>query len=880
MPSYLVVESVASNGTATATASWSWTVENVPPIPPTTFHRSDGDSMAFPPGPVAQANVQDNNGYAHGGAVSNVYPTNPRRYEAQVITYEGTQSFEPWLDARTISGSADAHQQITLRIEPEPWDTIGDPVRVQLFTTTMITLGGFLRAGTTGSGTGTATYSLGGGHTVVGKLTEGYGESDLVTMDAAVGDTFTITLDASSWYSSTDKDDASDMHASVISQVKLFDPDLSPVDLKVTGQGVPSTVEYQFFVENSNVKQSFDIDFYWATGFNFEDRLGGPVYTVTIPAGPDTTVGVHSGQFDFNQLGNWPPDATHLIMQLDAKDEVREENEYWNDLGAEIPSPSSTLNVIAQFDDEPSPTVFGRYLAGVDLPNKVTVTPVNPAARIAKVKWGVDGMLMFTAAANKNKTEWTFDGNVAKKGRRALAAGAHTLNVVAYDSGGNEVGSFTGEVIVANTLDFELQAAPDPQRKIDDEDLRFLSGIPAKIPFTGTITGLPEFYKSRVQVYVGAARMKPAFDPVQGRTVTFHFEYDASKLKVGPNGSPATTTVKAAIRRSASQKSAGLPVDAVFGDTPEKLTAIGVPSWVKVSKGNRRYDSALGAYKLTDAALKLLAWDAQESDSLPDWIKQALPSNLLQTSVHATPWLDLTVPLDTSEPIGWEGSRVVAGATVFGHTVFDRTYGSNLLDIYGEVNSKTLLPEGFGVKLKQPFSLYDGTLFSVPKVSYPIPGIGFLGSVFNASVGFSLEVLGTVSIQAGVELNWANNSLQYVAADDLVAPTAGTFLQVTGVTTATAIFEAGLSVFSDWLLSVNATGTISPTLTLGAVASFAGPVASLPKPVFRASADFSADVDFVLAGTFLGMSDTLFSLKDDSPEDARFGPYNLFQFNP
>jgi hypothetical protein len=252
-------------------------------------------------------------------------------------------------------------------------------------------------------------------------------------------------------------------------------------------------VEYQFGVENSAVKQSFDIDFYWAKGPNFEDRLGGPAFTVTVPAGPDTTIGVHSGQFDFSQMGTWPADATHVIMNLDAKDSVREEDEYANDWSAGIPSPASTLKVLAKFDDEPSPTVFGHYLAGVNLTNPVTVTSTNPAARIAKVKWGVDGAPTYPTTKVKGKSQWTFDGNVAAKGRKALPEGTHVLNVAAYDSLGNKVGSFTGDVLVEKTLDFELEAKAGSNLK-REEDLRFISGIPANIAFTGTITELSEFY--------------------------------------------------------------------------------------------------------------------------------------------------------------------------------------------------------------------------------------------------------------------------------------------------------------------------------------------------------------------------------------------------
>jgi hypothetical protein len=67
------------------------------------------------------------------------------------------------------------------------------------------------------------------------------------------------------------------------------------------------------------------VAFYWATGPNPEDRIGGPAHMATL-TGSDATVGSHTKLLSRTSLSTRPANATHLAMVLDPQNVVIERN--------------------------------------------------------------------------------------------------------------------------------------------------------------------------------------------------------------------------------------------------------------------------------------------------------------------------------------------------------------------------------------------------------------------------------------------------------------------------------------------------------------------------------------------------------------------------
>ncbi len=456
-----------------------------------------------------------------------------------------------------------------------------------------------------------------------------------------------------------------------------------------------------------------------------------------------------------------------------------------------------------------------------------------------------------TAAKSNGTNQWTFTPNLLK-----LKAGTHTLNVVAYDANNKQLATYSGSVLMVNKLHFDLGAALGGAT-VDASDLRFIRGVPANVPFTGTIAGLAQFYQPSVQIKVGAQLMTVSFDTydTQNETSHFHFSYNVSPLKAG------TTNVPALV--------GGLPLTTKFGDTPENLTAIALPSWLKVAKTDETFDAASGDYQLDNAALGLLSLDAKFTQNASmDWITSAFTSQDLATYVHVTPILDLSVPLNVNDAISWTGSQIQTDAKLFGTQVWQKDYSSDQLSITGQIDGKTLEPKNFSMAVTNPVPVFNSTLFDVHPSMPLAPHVPKW--LFDVELGLDLTATATVSTKAGIMLNSTGTSVRYVPS--------GTFLNLTTTVQATATLTGTVSVLSGWVGSVAATGTLNPTLTINAAANFAGALTSIPKPSsYQLSANLVMPYDVKLTGDLLGVGFTAYdSATDGNPKDKQIGPYELF----
>ena len=460
--------------------------------------------------------------------------------------------------------------------------------------------------------------------------------------------------------------------------------------------------------------------------------------------------------------------------------------------------PPPTLVVTAKYNDSTAANTFGNYLHGVSLNNPFTVSETNLDGQIASVEYDLDGG-PFIAAQSSGTNQWTFTQNV---GQLKLPAGTHQLEVIANDASGNELATYVGSVVVVDKLRFDLGVSVGGAT-VDDANLRFLSGVPAAVDFTGTIAGLPQYYENQLQVFVGASPMKLSFDANQNETSIFHFDYDTSKLKAGPKGAAAITQVKAAVDH--------LPLDTVFGDTPETLTAIAEPAWLKTGKPS--FDSQTDAYQFADAKPAVAQLSAPELATGIEWLDGGLKK--LTTSVTLTPDLTVLVPVDINSSPTAAAQSLTASALVLGFPVWQATYTSGDVNVGLALDPNTLEPNDLSVTLAHAVNLANETLLDK---TFSIPLKTSFDPLVRLTASLALKLTGSLDVNgAGMELKWENNQLNWVAA--------GTFIDMEATVDGEGI-AFGKAVIASGLLGTYAASVeVDATLDITGRAELGGPVA-------------------------------------------------------
>ena len=161
-----------------------------------------------------------------------------------------------------------------------------------------------------------------------------------------------------------------------------------------------------------------------------------------------------------------------------------------------------------------------------------------------------------------------------------------TLTVTALGPSGKKLTSYTGSIVYNTHLQLDLQAELGGS-SVESANLRFIQGVSANIPFTGSITGLAPFYQNSVKVLVGANLQTLSFDSYdsQNETADFHFSDNVSSL------TPGTIAVNALV--------GGLPLMTKFNDQAVDFTMAAFPTWLDGATAG--FDAATGSYDFNHA---------------------------------------------------------------------------------------------------------------------------------------------------------------------------------------------------------------------------------------------------------------------------------------
>ncbi|MCC5830918.1 MAG: SBBP repeat-containing protein [Phycisphaeraceae bacterium] len=173
--------------------------------------------------------------------------------------------------------------------------------------------------------------------------------------------------------------------------------------------------------------------------------------------GTGTTVGTQT----ISTIAGWGSETVSVLwtpagpgasieVQVDPWDqiaELREDNNTATAIYGNVGDPPSVLAVSAAWDGIGSPRTFGRYISGVDLWNTFSADVVDPdgAADISHVTFSLGSL--GTITDSNPQGGWTASFNMG------ALTGDTTLEVVAYDYGGNASDPWTGTVRV---IDFPV----------------------------------------------------------------------------------------------------------------------------------------------------------------------------------------------------------------------------------------------------------------------------------------------------------------------------------------------------------------------------------------------------------------------------------------
>lgn len=264
------------------------------------------------------------------------------------------------------------------------------------------------------------------------------------------------------------------------------------------------------------------------------------------------------------------------------------------------------FSLTAQHDDEieayeSDPDVFGLYLEGVPLSNTFTASladwPQADRDRVAKVELTIPGMGKLTAPRVGSTAKFTVNMGDAR-----LKAGDHAISARALDADGEEVGVYEGGTLVIKEPNANLKLKATypggPESPVDLENLRLIAGIPMGLSLTGTITGVPDYYRNMIQEIHSSARGAKVLTTVSTSSIGFRefalagvSTVDAGLFAAGQHNLFAPFTVGAGILAGATNTRSLLVVD--------------LPSWMVPEEGspNKSYNSAVsGVFPTTGGA--------------------------------------------------------------------------------------------------------------------------------------------------------------------------------------------------------------------------------------------------------------------------------------
>jgi hypothetical protein len=282
---------------------------------------------------------------------------------------------------------------------------------------------------------------------------------------------------------------------------------------------------------------------------------------------------------------------------------------------------------------------------------------------------------------------------------------------------------------------------------------RFFSGIPLVEPFTVTLNqdlaAVIGPNSTGVTLDVGSV---PPITATANSATQYLASYDVSQLS---GDTALSVNVSENGRVLASAPNATLHVDPL-------------PSWLSASTGIFDYSSS--SYQFNNVTLGANV----KVPTLPiDFEPLQKVLARLSSSASVVASLNITAPLDVNSTVTWSGQKVTGKAVVLGSTVWDETYDSDDLLVGGTLTSETLNPNGFYVKLANPEQLPDATFFN-QNITVPI----FNGPVtFN--IGLKVLVTGTLTADAGVQINTSGNSVVFVPDGTFITLTPTLTTQIT-----------------------------------------------------------------------------------------------------
>lgn len=491
----------------------------------------------------------------------------------------------------------------------------------------------------------------------------------------------------------------------------------------------------------------------------------------------------------------------------------------------------------------------GPYLPGVDLPNTFTVRLSPEMDNIASVTWTL-GANSGTAVKTPGVVNtYTFTVNMGN-----FAAATRNLVVKAKNANGDVLEEETTVVVHQGAVDFELAVKAGTSNSVGVEGVRFFKDVAANVAFDGQIFGMASFYQSRVQVFVGTSSLQATVtgDPRQPQVFTV-----TSNAGALPLGSTAVTITIGGVQLTN------------FGDQPEFVSAVVVPSWLNGAK--KTYNSTTGEYEFLNATPALLNYQASLPKTGVKWLDKELKK--LKSFFTLTPTLNIDAPLQTAIPVSFAGSEVNVEAQLLGQTLFDETFESNEVELIGQLNSLTLAPTGLGIRLKDPLhfeSTFLDESFSINLLSKA--GVHLPESVASAKLELALKILGEVTVDAGVLFALEGSSLVFVSE--------GSFIKVTAAPQAVTTGTLSAKLLDGKLLDASASIEATTTLTLTGAVNFAGAVTS-PR-IDRASLAASLKIQYRMRiKGRLKKTDAAIDIDSASEEnggaaDDVLGPYQLF----
>ena len=165
------------------------------------------------------------------------------------------------------------------------------------------------------------------------------------TYVAAIGDTLSVqtTIDGAK---STNGGFLSSISMSVV--VQTFD--VLATDLTWDLGAGTVGVSYALDGNGSPFPGDVSVGFYWATGPNFSDRLGGPAYRKAYSRPP---LGTNQDSFAASLLGARPVNATHLLVVVDPDNVYHEQDETNNVFALTVPTTAPGLVVLGPSPFDP-----------------------------------------------------------------------------------------------------------------------------------------------------------------------------------------------------------------------------------------------------------------------------------------------------------------------------------------------------------------------------------------------------------------------------------------------------------------------------------------------------------------------------------------------